>query len=170
MLNVHCNVKWCACWKGYTWKSDIMVRFAYCLSNISLICIRSNYSKNTMWIAHGSSTKIKGTVPIKNTFFLFQISFYRCTADDIGFPTFGTSTSSGAPAGLSMPYLKSSPYIMTVDTLHSMGYPGKFIVFWQCYHWLNGGVEVKIFVWTDFLDADCRDSLFRSNFLIRLWK
>ncbi len=25
-----------------------------------------------------------------------------------------------------MPYLKSSPYIMTVDSLHSMGYPGKF--------------------------------------------
>ncbi|XP_037026706.1 homeobox protein OTX2-B-like isoform X2 [Bradysia coprophila] len=47
-----------------------------------------------------------------------------CTAEDIGFPTFATSTSSGAPAGLSMPYLKSSPYIMTVDTLHSMGYPG----------------------------------------------
>lgn len=44
----------------------------------------------------------------------------------MGFPTFATSGSSGAPTGLSMPYLKSSPYIMTVDTLHSMGYPGMY--------------------------------------------
>lgn len=51
---------------------------------------------------------------------------FRCSPEDLGFPSFATSGPTGAGGLAGMPYhLKSSPYLMTVDTLHSMGYPGK---------------------------------------------
>ncbi|XP_031628088.1 homeobox protein otx5-B-like [Contarinia nasturtii] len=48
-----------------------------------------------------------------------------CSPDDLGFSTFAAaaaaSVNTTAPFS-SMPYLKTSPYLMAVDPLHSMGY------------------------------------------------
>ncbi|KAL5277690.1 otx1.2 family protein [Megaselia abdita] len=49
-----------------------------------------------------------------------------CPPDnDLGFPHFAATAQSTGPGGLSSmtSYLKTAPYIMTVDSLHSMGYP-----------------------------------------------
>lgn len=63
-------------------------------------------------------------------FFFFFI--FRCPPDnDLGFPHFAATAQSAGPGGLSSmtSYLKTAPYIMTVDSLHSMGYPtpGKYL-------------------------------------------
>ncbi|XP_055370875.1 homeobox protein OTX2-like [Condylostylus longicornis] len=43
---------------------------------------------------------------------------------DLGFSPFATTSPPGGPPGLTgISYLKSAPYLMTVDSLHSMGYP-----------------------------------------------
>lgn len=66
----------------------------------------------------------KGVANTPNQLFL-PVLPHRCSPDELGFPAFAAATASG-PGGLSaMPYLKSSPYLMSVDTLHSMGYPGE---------------------------------------------
>lgn len=52
--------------------------------------------------------------------FLFDLLAISCQADDIGFPTFASATPPG-PGSLA--YLKSSPYIIAVDSLHAIGYP-----------------------------------------------
>lgn len=48
---------------------------------------------------------------------------FRCPPEDLGFPPFTTGSVSGPGSLASMSYLKSSPYIMAVDSFHSMGYP-----------------------------------------------
>ncbi|XP_037920803.1 homeobox protein OTX2-A-like [Hermetia illucens] len=48
-----------------------------------------------------------------------------CPSDtDLGFSPFAATAQGGGPGAITgMPYLKTAPYIMTVDSLHSMGYP-----------------------------------------------
>lgn len=56
-----------------------------------------------------------------NTFLDFPFNHTTsCQSDDIGFPSF---TSATPPGPGSLAYLKSSPYIIAVDSLHAMGYP-----------------------------------------------
>lgn len=59
-----------------------------------------------------------------------NVSIYRCPSDDLGFSSFAAAANASTPFS-SMPYLKTSPYLMTVDPLHSMGYGSsrKFIHF-----------------------------------------
>lgn len=60
------------------------------------------------------------------TNWVFFLLIFRCPPDnDLGFPHFAATTQGPGPGGLSSmtSYLKTAPYIMTVDSLHSMGYP-----------------------------------------------
>lgn len=51
--------------------------------------------------------------------------FFRCP-DELGFSSFAVAAAAASANTTtpfsSMPYLKTSPYLMTVDPLHSMGY------------------------------------------------
>lgn len=62
---------------------------------------------------------------LKNWFsWLFHFLF-RCQPEDLSFSPFAAAAAASATGQTSfpsMPYLKTSPYLMTVDTLHSMGY------------------------------------------------
>lgn len=44
-------------------------------------------------------------------------------AEDLGFNPFGSVTPTGPGSLGSMSYLKSTPYLMAMDGIHSMGYP-----------------------------------------------
>lgn len=58
---------------------------------------------------------------VNGTIFQFFILLpTSCQSDDIGFPSFASATPPG-PGSLA--YLKSSPYIIAVDSLHAIGYP-----------------------------------------------
>lgn len=61
---------------------------------------------------------------LPNPFFIFSFLRPRCTPDEMAFSSFAPS-SVGGPGLSGMTYLKSSPYLMAVDTLHSMGYAGE---------------------------------------------
>lgn len=56
--------------------------------------------------------------------FILYVYIGRCTPDDLGFSSFAAAAvSANATAPFpNMPYLKTSPYLMAVDSFHSMGY------------------------------------------------
>lgn len=60
----------------------------------------------------------------------------RCSPEELGFSAFAAGAASANPTTpfSSMPYLKSSPYLMAVDPLHSMGYSTAseffFVFYW----------------------------------------
>lgn len=74
------------------------------------------------------------------------VGFSRCPPDDLGFSPFAAaavSANTSTPFS-SMPYLKTSPYLMGVDPLHSMGYSPACKLFSYC-------VSIYLFVRGNFI-------------------
>lgn len=72
----------------------------------------------------------------------------RCPSDaDLGFPSFTSGCSTTGPGLSGMSYLKTSPYnlgIMTVDSLHQMGYPpGKLNACIRYIHMLSTTINLS---------------------------
>lgn len=96
----------------------------------TLCSIRVPISMVSHWFDLIFTTNYWSQVRDRMTNWVFYV-FFRCPPDnDLGFPHFAATAQGTGPGGLSSmtSYLKTAPYIMTVDSLHSMGYPtpGKY--------------------------------------------
>lgn len=67
------------------------------------------------------------------------LSIFRRSPDGSSFSPFATTATSANPSAPfpSMPYLKTSPYLLAVDPLHSMGYSAASKSFFFKYYFME---------------------------------